>query len=63
MSRRFVVTGATGLIGRRVVGLLVERGHLVTGYDRVLDSRLNLIPRTSASLSSGSRVTRGIWRT
>jgi nucleoside-diphosphate-sugar epimerase len=46
MSKRVLVTGATGLIGRRVVTQLVSIGWQVTGLDRSIDSRLSTIPES-----------------
>ncbi len=44
MSRQILVTGATGLIGRRVVQQLVTDGWEVVGFDRSLDARLDNLP-------------------
>ena len=44
MPRRVLITGATGLIGRRVVERLVVSGWHVIGLDRSLDARMTLLP-------------------
>jgi nucleoside-diphosphate-sugar epimerase len=39
-SKRVLVTGSAGLIGRRVCDALLARGHHVRGFDRVANDRL-----------------------
>ncbi|HWT02833.1 MAG TPA: NAD(P)H-binding protein [Pyrinomonadaceae bacterium] len=45
---RVFVTGATGVIGRRVIPLLIESGHEVTGVART-PSKRRQIERTGAA--------------
>jgi nucleoside-diphosphate-sugar epimerase len=47
---RVFVTGATGVIGRRVVPLLLERGHQVTAVARAAAARAELQHRSATAL-------------
>jgi 2-alkyl-3-oxoalkanoate reductase len=42
---RVFVTGATGVIGRRVVPLLLEQGHKVSALARSHEARADLLSR------------------
>lgn len=41
---KIFVTGGAGYIGGTVAGLLAERGHKVTAFDNLSNSRLDLLP-------------------
>lgn len=44
MNRKIVITGATGLIGKRIAGKLIQRGDLVTIFTRSADKARRIIP-------------------
>ncbi len=41
-GKRFLVTGASGFVGRHLVGLILGQGHQVVALDRVVDASLPL---------------------
>ncbi len=44
MSKKIIITGATGLIGKKLSKALVDRGDEVTVFSRNIDSAKNLLP-------------------
>ena len=49
-----LLAGATGVVGRRIVPLLLARGHRVTGLTRSVERAARLRRRVPARLSSTS---------
>lgn len=44
MSRKVVITGATGLIGKKIADLLIQRGDELTIFTRSIDKAKQIIP-------------------